>query len=602
MVNDTRVLSARLVSESRFSVSRTRFNARNRDTVGPSLDINGYGLFGKDWTLPTDFGEWHGQAQQNFFLMQGRHSIRFGADINPVRTAAILQTNFGGRFTFGEYLPFGAFLNGVSGSASTAATVATLLARSGRSNLIDNLETPLTAIQAFNIGAPAVYIQGFGDPRWQGWFPRANFFFNDVIRLHPRLTMNLGVRYELESAPSGLGTDPNNIAPRAGLAWDLSGDRKTVLRAGYGLFYLRHQSQVAAAFGSQARGAYQQVVVPLSGLPGSRNPLTGAPVNSSDIYRTLLAQGVLGARGIAAADLAQFGIQPGPDFPFQVRFEKPRDFENAWAHQTSLEVERALGGTSLLVGYNFNRAAHLPRLRDLNQKYGAPGKLGDPSLEPLDPLVGQQLLYESAANSFYHALFVQAARRFSGHVSFNAHYTFAKSIDEITDIQFMPHDSLNTRRDRARSSFDQRHRFVASGFFRLPGRGPWGGFTLSPILSATSGRPFNVVTGIDFNARRPAGAGRNIGAGPGFFSADLRVSREFSFSRRRDSLRLELIGEAFNLTNRTNFKSLNNTVGDVTVDQLPRPLVGQLGEVEDPLSFVSAFPARQLQMAVKLRW
>ena len=611
MLNDTYVLSARLVSESRISVNRTRFNVRNRDTVGPSIDINGYGLFGKDWTLPTDFGEWHGQLQQNFFYAAGRHSIRFGADINPVRAAALIQANLGGRFTFGEYFPLGAFFNSVTGNPGMAETIAGLLARGGRRGLIDNLETPLTAIQAFNLGVPAVYIQGFGDPRWKGWFKRSNFFFNDVMRLHSRLTLNAGVRYELESAPSGLGTDPNNVAPRIGLAWDLGGNRKTVLRAGYGLFYLRHQNQIAAAVETQSGKAYNQVVVPLSGLPGSRNPVTGAPVNSADIYRALSAQGVIGRRGITAADLAQFGIVPGPDFPFQILFQRPVNFVNAWAHQASLEIERAVGATSILAGYNFNRGAHLPRLRDLNLAYGPVGKLGEPSLVPRNPLVGQQLTYESGANSFYHAFFLQAARRFSRRVTFNAHYTFAKSIDEVTDIHFLPQDSLNTRRDRGLSTFDQRHRMVASGVFELPGdgrfdkgflRGLLGGFTLAPIVTATSGRPFNVVTGLDFNSRRPAGAGRNIGRGPDFFSADARLSRSFRLSQTREALRLEVIAEGFNLTNRTNFKRLNNTVGDVTVDELPRPLVGQLGEVEDPLSFVSAFEARQFQFAIKLRW
>ena len=208
MLNDTYVISARLVSESRLSFNRTRFNARNRDTVGPSIDINGYGLFGKDWTLPTDFGEWHGQFQQSFFFATGRHSIRFGGDINPVRSAAVIQTNFGGRFTFGEYFPLGALFNELSGNPNMATTIAGLLTQGGRRGLVNNLQTPLTAIQAFNLGVPAVYIQGFGDPRWQGWFRRTNFFFNDVIRLGARVTVNAGVRYELESAPSGLGADP----------------------------------------------------------------------------------------------------------------------------------------------------------------------------------------------------------------------------------------------------------------------------------------------------------------------------------------------------------------------------------------------------------
>ncbi|MCC6539200.1 MAG: hypothetical protein IT162_16735, partial [Bryobacterales bacterium] len=128
------------------------------------------------------------------------------------------------------------------------------------------------------------------------------------------------------------------------------------------------------------------------------------------------------------------------------------------------------------------------------------------------------------------------------------------------------------------------------------------GFVLAPIVTAASGRPFNPVTGLDASSRRPAGAGRNIGHGPNFFSADLRLSRFFPLKRVSDTFGIEFIAEAFNLTNRTNFKRLNNTVGEGTVDDLPRPLVGVLGEVEDPLSFVSAFEGRQFQIALRFRW
>jgi hypothetical protein len=157
---------------------------------------------------------------------------------------------------------------------------------------------------------------------------------------------------------------------------------------------------------------------------------------------------------------------------------------------------------------------------------GRIGKLGEPSLEPLNPLVGQQLLYESAANSFYHALFVQASPAASrDRLSFNAHYTFAKSIDEITDIQFMPHDSLNTRRDRGSfSTFDQRHRFVASGLVPTSARG-LARFPRSsppPADAPSTSSPASTST----RAGRPARAATSA-PGRDFFSADLRLSREF---------------------------------------------------------------------------
>jgi hypothetical protein len=84
--------------------------------------------------------------------------------------------------------------------------------------------------------------------------------------------------------------------------------------------------------------------------------------------------------------------------------------------------------------------------------------------------------------------------------------------------------------------------------------------------------------------------------GPNFFSFDLRLARHFPIGEGR---RLELTADGFNLLNRTNFKNINNTVGAVTVDELPRPLVGRRGSPTSPLSFTSAFDPRQFQFGLK---
>jgi hypothetical protein len=159
------------------------------------------------------------------------------------------------------------------------------------------------------------------------------------------------------------------------------------------------------------------------------------------------------------------------------------------------------------------------------------------------------------------------------------------------------------------------------------GKGPrarlLGGFTLSPVVVASSGRPFNVLLGYDNvndrhpNTHRPRGAGRNIGHGPDLFTTDLRVSRRFRVPNR-ERLSLELIGEAFNLLNRTNFRTVNNVVGcigaatgpfsapDYTgctaggVENLPRPLVGRRLFPTEPLAFTSTFDPRQFQFGLRL--
>ena len=582
LFNDTYVISAHLVSESRLSINRNRFNVANQDRVGPSIDIAGYGLFGKDRTLPSNYGEWHGQAQQTIFYTPGRHSIRFGTDINPVRAASLIPVNRGGGFTFGEYLPLGQFYNSLTGDPATASRVAARLTASGQRSLVRGLDIPLTAIQVFNLGIPSVYIQGFDTGQWNGWFHRFNFFLNDVFTVRPGLTLNMGVRYELDAPPDPLHTSATNFGPRIALAW-APGDAKTVVRAGYGIFYLRHQSQVSSALGSQGKDRSSQILVPLSGLAGTRNPRTGRPLTSADVYQTLAVGGILGVRPIERQDLIPLGLSLTSDFPVLYAFTAPTDFRSAYAQQASFEVERAISRFAVSVGYNFNRAAHLPRLRDLLGGRGPGG--------------AQSLTYESAANSYYHAMVAQVTRRYGSRLLLNANYTFGKSIDEGNDFSFLPNDSNNPRADRARSAFDQKHRFIASAVASLPR-----GLVLAPVGTVSSGRPFNVVTGLEGaieGYRRPVGAGRNIGQGPSFISMDMRVSRRLALG---DRLALEIIAEGFNLMNRTNFRRLNNTVGDITVDDLPRPLVGVRGDTLEPFAFVSAFNPRLFQVALKVHF
>lgn len=605
LLNDTDVLSERLVSESRLSFNRFRYGVRNQDQIDPAIDISGDAYLGPDYTLPARFSEWHVQFKQNMFYTPGKHSIRFGIDFNPVHDTADVVVARNGYFTFGSYLPFGAFLNTASGNPNFSTILAGAFAQSGQPALAQALNDPLTGLQAYSLGIPASYTQAFGAKPFQGWFQRYNFYFNDVYKIHPRLTLNAGVRYELEHA-AVLGTDFSPIAPRIGLAWDAAGDNKTVIRAGYGLFFLQDQVQIAAA--EEVENSALQVTVPLTGLPGTTNPRTGQPVTSADIYQTLLAEGILGRRPVQASDLAQFGIVPSLNGPFSIRFAPTNNLRHGYSEQASLEIARAVGKTAISAAYNFNRGAHLPRLIDLNQGHGPLGPDGEPTLVPINPLIGQELLYEAASNSYYHALILQAVRRFQN-LTFDAHYTFSKSIDDTTDINFLPNDSLEPQKERGLSTFDQRHRFVASAVWTLPSTAPknafariYGGFIFSSSLVASSGRPFNVLTGnvgYDTVYQRPAGAGRNIGHGPPFSSWDLRISRNFALTERTH---LEIIAEGFNILNTTNFLRLNNIVGDVAVSQLPSPLVGFKGGVNQPLAFVSALDPRVIQLALKVKW
>ncbi|MEK7404026.1 MAG: TonB-dependent receptor, partial [Acidobacteriota bacterium] len=522
-----------------------------------------------------------------------RHDVKFGADINPVRDTVRSETFFSGRFSFGGRVPLALVLNSITGDPNFATTLGQTLAAAGQARLIPNLSAPLTALESFNLGLPEFYQQGFGDPNWIGWTKRYNFFLQDSWRVRPNLTLSLGARYELEANRQPVGTDPNNLAGRFGFAWTPGREGKTVVRGGYGLYYSQINLQVANVADTLAGKQIAQTFVTLTGIPGLNHPRTGRPLTASDVYQTLMAQGVIGRRSIVLEDLAQFGLRPSTTAPLSVVFGIVDDFVNPYAQQASFEIERAVGTLAFSAGYNFNRGAHLVRILDRNLNYAGRRPDGAPIFGFYNPLISQRNIFESTANSFYHAGILQVSKRFSRNVAFNANYTWSKAMDEVTDFNtdFQPNDQLNARAERSLSAFHQAHRLVMHAVLTSPltpgrGRGAaenlFGGFTLSPVAIASSFRPFNVLTGVDSlgdrhsNTHRPLYAGRNIGKGPNLFTLDLRLARTFKLGGgERPSL--EFIAEGFNLLNRTNFKSLNNMVGDVPLSSLPNPLVGRRG-------------------------
>ena len=215
-----------------------------------------------------------------------------------------------------------------------------------------------------------------------------------------------------------------------------------------------------------------------------------------------------------------------------------------------------------------------------------------------------------------------ATKRFRNHYEVIASYTLGKAIDDTTDISqnLGPQDPTNTRLERGLSLFDVRHRFSLATVIDSPFDGrtdaTWysrllADFVVSPIVTARSGQPFNITTGVDTNGDtndtdRPLGVGRNTGRGPGFFTVDLRLSRRFPFSR--DNPRsVELIFDSFNLFNRVNYKDVNsNTNGALRLSDLGLTDVRVQGRADLPAStfgaFTSAYDPRVIQLAVKINF
>jgi hypothetical protein len=381
-------------------------------------------------------------------------------------------------------------------------------------------------------------------------------------------------------------------------------------------------------------------LVSILGVPGGSNPFQ----NSAAIYQILFAQGKIlcgtpPARQnacISAADIAAppIGLQvsnAGPLPPGTVLFFGQPDYRSPQSQQASLGIEREIGnGLSISLNYIYVHTTHLPWAVDKNLLPGAPivsGVAGanglptnglpfqdwegpecvtTPSLCFQDPThtILQNNQYSSIANAVYHGGILEVKKRFSDHFTLMANYTYSKAIDDSTDFNsdYAAFNEVNLAAERSLSNFDQRHKAVIAAVVDSP----WehsrllSGFQLAPIISYNSSHPFNLLAGADINGDshftndRPPGAGRNTGLGPNYVSFDMRVRYSITFA---DRYKLQFIAEGFNLTNRTNYASVNNIVGASFGP--PFSVHGAaINSPSQPLGFTAAFPKREIQVGI----
>ncbi len=607
-LGDTWVINPRLIMETRLMFGYNKLVVEPNDANGPEININGFGFFGRQIFLPYGGIERHYQVLQNFTAIRGKHTFKFGYDINPVRNSQVSETFFGGRFTFSEAIPVGAVFQSAAGNPAITTTIAQYLAQTGQAGLVPALSAPISALQSFANNLPILYQQGFGNPNYIPEVLRLGFYAQDTWRINRALTLNYGLRYENERHNPIVPRDNNNIGPRFGFAWSPSKSGKTAIRGGYGLYFSQINAQIAGvadplsgAFINQALATIQGSVFP--------QPGTATTWSSAGIYQALLRQGVIGSRAITPADLRGLGINVGPGLPGAVLFGVDKDFENPWAHQASFEVEQGFGPWAVSVGYNFNRAAHLARILGRNVRYtGQRLPDGRPTFTRIDPTILQLNIFESSANSFYHAGMVQVTRRFQKNLAVNSNFTFSRAIDESVDFNsdYSPNDQLNARAERSLSAFHQKFRLVLNAVYQTQSSlALFHNWNIAPIVQWSSWRPFNLLTGVDVQGdtyttnKRPAHLGRNMGQGPDFWTFDLRLSRRFALNER---INLEAIAEGFNLANRTNFRTVNNVVGDVPYQTLGSPIVGNRQPASFPLAFTSALNPRQFQLGLKISY
>jgi hypothetical protein len=381
----------------------------------------------------------------------------------------------------------------------------------------------------------------------------------DEWRVRPDLTVNAGLRYDLQFLPDPINTDTNNIAPRVGFAYS-PGNRKTVVRGSFGLYLDR--GPLRATSNALQRDGSKYIVVQLApsqvGAPTFPNVLT---------------------------------VQPStlPTRPNITTIDP--NIETSYSGQTNVQVERELPGDAVIsVGYLHLRGLHIIASRNVNVPT-VPASAGVPNLGRPNSSWGNISRFEGAGVSFYNGLVVSFNKRAGSWASVRASYTLSKTRDDAGNFFFStPQNNFNLRDDLGLSDNDQRHRLVVSGTFETPPGKREGfrrvidGFALSYIFTYASRLPFNILLGSDRNFDtnindRPLGVGRNTGRGFDYASFDLRLRRSFRLTER---LSMDLTAEGFNLFNRSNLGVPNNTFGSGTT---PNATFGQATLAFDPRQF-----------------
>jgi hypothetical protein len=507
-VSSLGTLSTRTINEARFQYTRSRLEAPVNDPIGPAVNISGVASFGTATFSPLGRDIDLFEAVDNIATQKGMHSIKGGVDLLYNRVDILFPGALQGVYTF-------------------------------------------TSLPNFISGAYGSFQQAFGVPSQFQSNPNIGLFIQDEWRPRSDLTVNAGLRYDAQFLPDPIETDVNNFAPRLGLAY-APGDRKTVIRTSYGIFFDRIPLR-ATSNALQRDGSKYLVVQPSptqAGAPVFPNALPALPT-----------------------DL--------PSKPNITRIDP--NIRNSYSQHANLQIERELpGSASISVGYIYLRGLHLIMSRNANVPR-FPASAGVPNLGRPDPNFGNIARFESSGDSYYNGLVFSFNKQMSSWSTVRVSYTLSKAIDNSGNFFFSsPQNNFDLRDDRGRSDNDQRHRLTVSGWVEAPRvrdgsalRRAFGGVQLSYIFSAASPLPFNIVTGADRNFDtsfndRPVGIGRNTGQGFDFASLDLRLSRRFRFSER---VGLEAIVESFNTLNRSNFQLPNTTfgTGPVALSSFGRP-------------------------------
>lgn len=518
VLSDTHVFRSNLVNEFRIGFSRfdlhalpknMQFNsaaaigiAGINDAVPPysggliGVRPTGYMNLGNITPIPSISQNTNYQLSENVTHIVGRHSLKYGFQVIR-RHLNFFESQDPARGFFN----FDSTFTGQPNVANTGNSIGSLL-----------LGYPARITRTTLLGP-------FGLRAWE-----YSWYLQDDFKVSRRLTLNLGLRYELyppltEAAGrianfnfdpanpalsliarngdehAGRKTDPRNFAPRVGFAYSLTDSGRTVIRGSYGIHYVSVHYAGQGSLGRNPPFMPTQDFQPGSLFVG-RNLADGLPIPPS----------------VPLDTAAKLNAAGGSIYAVELQTHTPR--AQQWGFDVQHEI---ISGLLLDVGYVGTHGSHLFSAYNLNQP--VPGATPLASRRPIQALNNIPTInyFGFFGDSNYHGLQTKLSKRFGRGLEFLAVYTWAKSIDNAIagssgqrnrpNVSSQYQDINNMRAARGLSSFDIPSRFVFSGYYELPfGRGKRfgsgahavtekliGGWQLNAIITLQSGLPFTPV-------------------------------------------------------------------------------------------------------------
>jgi hypothetical protein len=580
----SRVQSARLFNDLRVHFSRVFWDelpldprcggaCTGDDQGGPAVNVFGVAALGRLAEAPS-----HSRAHKVQFIdtvsyVRGAHQAKFGVDLGYRWAAPVtFPLNRGGGFYF----------------VDISDAVAPLF----------GLPHGMSAIQAFALGLPVLYLQSYGNSQL-GRVTQldTSLFAQDDWALAKRVTLKLGLRMQEQrlssfgyqtagvSQPFQFPGGAANLAPRLAVAWDVNGRGTTSIQAAYGRFY---DNNLLGTIG------ISQVAQPQTGL------------------RTLVG---LGLPAIVAWSQPNHSLSEALAGPFpSLQFLVDPGLRTPFADQASIGVNHEWPG-HLQASATFvsARGQHLISLIDYNPIVPALGPGRRPNdINGVAGTSASVLQFSSLARTWYSGVWFTVDKRFHGASQVMVSYTLSTSQNNVDDFSAQPSDNglgrnpadpngpplgFDPLADKGPALSDQRHRLVATAIYDAPGH-----VHVASIVRLGSGLPYNVTAGQDLNGdgvlsnpdrprTNPADPsteiGRNAGRLPAQASVDVRASRAF---RTGNATQLELIFDVFNLLNRVNYTDANGVFGGGAYPTQPVASFGQ---------FTQAGPPRQAQIALR---